>query len=159
MPLITVCDEAQMCRLAYLVAHCGERFHTVYLMGELGAGKTTWVRGLLRALGVTGPVKSPTFTLVESYETAWGMLHHFDLYRLEDPEELEFLGIRDFLAEAGCLLFEWPERGEGFLPPPDLTVKISYAPSGRIVTMETPGPSQAEALRRITSSDNSKPRE
>ena len=103
----------------------------VHLRGELGAGKTTLVRGLLRALGHAGAVKSPTYTLVESYEAPAWRLHHFDLYRLRDPIELEDLGIRDYLDGVAMLLIEWPERGAGAVPAPDIVLELSIEAGGR----------------------------
>lgn len=107
----------------------------VHLRGDLGAGKTTLVRSLLRALGHGGAVRSPTYALVEPYTLARGPAHHFDLYRLADPEELEFIGIRDFVDPAALLLVEWPERGSGHLPAADLDVQLAAAGSGRVATL------------------------
>ncbi|MBX2809883.1 MAG: tRNA (adenosine(37)-N6)-threonylcarbamoyltransferase complex ATPase subunit type 1 TsaE [Cellvibrionaceae bacterium] len=97
---------------------------TLYLQGQLGAGKTTFVRGLLRAFDYFGKVKSPTYTLVEVYELAMPICH-FDLYRLGDPEELAYMGIRDYFYSQSLCLIEWPQRGLGFLPEADIIVDLS----------------------------------
>ncbi|MET0022242.1 MAG: tRNA (adenosine(37)-N6)-threonylcarbamoyltransferase complex ATPase subunit type 1 TsaE [Candidatus Thiodiazotropha sp. 6PLUC1] len=98
----------------------------VYLVGDLGAGKTTLARGFLRGVGYQGRVKSPTYTILEPYEMGKVSCYHFDLYRLSDVEELEYLGIQDLLTEDAYMLIEWPERGEGGLPSPDLVVDIAH---------------------------------
>jgi len=103
----------------------------IYLQGDLGTGKTTLVRGILRGLDYTGPVRSPTYTLLEPYDLETMQLYHLDLYRLADPEELELLGLRDLLEPRSVLFVEWPERGEGVLPLPDLRVHIQHAGAGR----------------------------
>jgi tRNA threonylcarbamoyladenosine biosynthesis protein TsaE len=103
----------------------------LYLRGELGAGKTTCVRGLLRALGVTGPVRSPTYTLAETYELAPLSCIHVDLYRLQSTAEIEELGLRDS-PEAGCLLLiEWPEKGQNVLPAADVVADLVYRGDAR----------------------------
>jgi tRNA threonylcarbamoyladenosine biosynthesis protein TsaE len=94
--------------------------------GELGAGKTTLVGGILAALGVTGAIRSPTYTLIEPYEAAGLQLYHIDLYRLNSAREVEALGIRDLLDVRAVLLIEWPSRGAGALPTEDLSVAIEY---------------------------------
>ena len=119
--------EAATMALGAALASAGLSRGAVYLAGELGTGKTTLVRGFLRAAGVTGTIRSPTFTLVEEYRVGASTVGHYDLYRLSDPEELEFLGLRDHLAADALLFFEWPERGAGVLPRPDLDIRFEYA--------------------------------
>ncbi len=110
----------------------------VYLEGNLGAGKTTLCKGLLRGLGHPGAVKSPTYNLVEPYELGDLSVYHFDLYRLTDAEELEFLGIRDYFGERTVALIEWPERGQPLIPAADLTLRLESVRQGeaRRVTWE-----------------------
>jgi len=121
----------------------------IYIHGPLGAGKTTLVRGMLRALGYTGAVKSPTFTLVEPYEFKQRHFYHFDLYRLNNPEELEFAGVRDYLHGNGVCVVEWAERAQGLLPTPDLDIIISLTETGRmmrITSLSARGKASLDAL-------------
>lgn len=117
-------------RLADLLAECSA---LIYLSGDLGAGKTTLVRGLIRRLGHQGAVRSPTYTLVEPYDSIEPPVVHLDLYRLSDPEELEYLGLRDLLERRGLILVEWPERGRGVLPPADIELAIAHCDDRRRV--------------------------
>ena len=105
----------------------------IFLSGDLGAGKTTLTRGLVRGYGIAGAVKSPTYTLVEPYEQPGCNLYHFDLYRLADPEEVEFLGVADYFDEANLCVIEWAEKGKGFLPASDLDITLSHEGTGRRV--------------------------
>lgn len=127
---IEVADEAALRELAERVAtgwlECGrDAFLSVGLCGELGAGKTAWVRAMLRGLGFTGRVPSPTYTLMEIYEIAGISLIHMDLYRIEGDDELAQLGIRDWLGQPGCwVLTEWPQRAPGWFAQCDIVVRI-----------------------------------
>jgi len=141
------CTPADSVAMEALGEQLARRFTPgiVYLHGDLGTGKTTLARGLLRGLGHRGKVRSPTYTLVEPYQLAQGTVYHLDLYRLGSPGELEWLGLRDMLGEQALLLVEWPERGAGVLPAPDLEVHIEYAGDGREVTL-TPVSAAGERL-------------
>lgn len=131
--------EEAMTRFGARLARITREGGTIFLDGDLGAGKTTLSRGIIRGLGHEGPVKSPTFTLVEPYEIGDVQVFHFDLYRLVDPEELEFLGIRDYFEGDALRLIEWPQRGEGFLPKPDLTITIRPESDGRALFLSAEG--------------------
>ncbi|MDQ7017174.1 MAG: tRNA (adenosine(37)-N6)-threonylcarbamoyltransferase complex ATPase subunit type 1 TsaE [Gammaproteobacteria bacterium] len=109
----------------------------IFLQGELGAGKTTLVRGFLHGRGYQGAVKSPTYTLIESYLCGDVTCYHLDLYRLNDPEELDYLGLRDIFTEKTVCLIEWPERFVSVLPLPSHKIAIEYRQSGRSVRVET----------------------
>jgi len=124
-------DESATLALGARLASVSPPAAIVFLQGDLGAGKTTLVRGWLQGLGYGGRVKSPTYTLVEPYEINARLIYHFDLYRLADPEELEYIGARDyFSAEALCLV-EWPEKAAGALPVADVIVQLEAIAEGR----------------------------
>jgi len=130
-------DEAATLQFAsHLADSLPDSGLTIHLHGDLGAGKTTLVRGLLQSLGHQGNVKSPTYTLVEHYQLAGKTVFHFDLYRLADPEELLYLGIEDYLGQTALLVIEWSEQGGYLLQKPDLKVHMRYQPEGRDITLE-----------------------
>jgi tRNA threonylcarbamoyladenosine biosynthesis protein TsaE len=139
-------DEQAMSDFGARIARITQGHGLIFLEGNLGMGKTTLSRGIIRGLGHVGAVKSPTFTLVEPYEIGDIRAFHFDLYRLVDPEELEFLGIRDYFEDDALCLIEWPDKGAGFLPKPDLTITITISPqdSGRSLKILSQG-SRGEA--------------
>lgn len=142
-------------RLAVALRDSGVRTPLlVGLSGELGAGKTTLVGGLLEALGHQGPVRSPTYSLVEPYRLGGRDLCHCDLYRLRDPEELEDLGLRDFMSPGSVVLVEWPDRAGDRLPAADLSLRLAYADSaarepGRSVEVTAATEAGAAVLARL----------
>ncbi|HBS26499.1 MAG TPA: tRNA (adenosine(37)-N6)-threonylcarbamoyltransferase complex ATPase subunit type 1 TsaE [Gammaproteobacteria bacterium] len=124
-----------MVQFGRTLAAQAQALNLITLQGDLGAGKTTLARALLRGLGYQGKVKSPTYALVESYSVSGRDIHHFDLYRISDPEELEYLGFSDYFSNDALLLIEWPEKAQGVLPVADLKVEISYTENGRLITL------------------------
>lgn len=133
---IYLADEAASLALGGQIAQQFPTGGIIKLYGNLGAGKTTIVRGLLRELGYQGIVKSPTYTLVEPYQIADRVIYHFDLYRLADPEELEYMGIRDYLDQQALCLLEWPDQGGAYIPKAHLSLTLDAHLAGRIAYLE-----------------------
>lgn len=143
LPEIALADAAATtalgARLATAIVAAGETPLCITLHGELGAGKTTLTRGLLRGLGHAGRVPSPTYTLVEPYELAGRRIWHLDLYRLGDPAELEYLGLAEMTGPGSVLLIEWPERGGDFLPSANLDLKLNVVSDARTAAVTAVG--------------------
>ena len=131
--IIQIPDEKAMMKFGGELAEQFPKGGLIFLNGDLGAGKTTLVRGLLRHLGYQGTVKSPTYTLVEPYEINGRNIYHFDLYRLADPEELEYMGGRDYWNSDVLCLIEWPEKAQGYLPEADLVLNLGYFDEARTI--------------------------
>lgn len=128
-------DEESTLALGAELGRVAQAGAVVFLRGDLGAGKTTFCRGLLHGLGFVGAVKSPTYTLVEPYELPQLIVYHFDLYRLHDPQELEYMGVRDYFEPGNLCLVEWPEKGGSLLPEPDISIAIQVVNTGREVRL------------------------
>ncbi len=133
------------------LAHALAPGMVIYLRGDLGAGKTTLVRGVLNALGYQGRVKSPTYTLVEQYEAAGLHLRHFDLYRFRDPEEWETAGFRDEFDGRNICLVEWPQQAEGLLPHADVEIVFEILPAGRNIALHAHTQTGNECLNKLQS--------
>lgn len=153
-------DEQATLAFGTHLANAIEPGLVLYLHGDLGAGKTTLVRGLVHALGYGGKVKSPTYTLVENYTiarpTSLLNLYHFDLYRFNDDEEWEAAGFRDYFnAESVCLI-EWPEKAENVLPLPDINITFTILASGRKITLDAPTLHGSKCLAQVMKEMNSR---
>lgn len=144
---ITLADENATLALAARLAAVLQPGMVVYLHGDLGAGKTCLVRGILNALGYNGRVKSPTYTLLEPYQAGGFELRHFDLYRLQDEQEWESAGFRDEFDGSNILFIEWPEKAH--IPPADLIITIDILPQGRSVTLKGSTPLGLTCLKQL----------
>lgn len=159
-PEFFLADESATLQAALALASACEKLKgfeqrwMVYLEGDLGAGKSYLSRAFIQAFLPNQKVKSPTYTLVESYVTALGTIHHFDLYRLCDPEELEFLALRDLLSGTQMSLVEWPSKGQGVLPSADLILRLkrpeNHTNPGRFLSLEAPTEKGARAVKILT---------
>ena len=147
-------DEEEMRRFGARLIDACEHGGVITLSGDLGTGKTTLVRGALQARGVVSGVRSPTYTLVEYYPFDDFAVAHFDLYRLGDPEELEYLGYRDYLNPQTLCLIEWPQRAAGYLHAVDLAIELDYDPEGRRLQMTAASDWGRELLSRLGQSNS-----
>lgn len=154
----TTQTSAQTNLLAGAIAGLCTAKTVIYLYGDLGAGKTTFCQGFIKSLGYSGRVKSPTYTLVEPYLIETGLddgavknrdVFHFDLYRLADPEELEFIGIRDYFDTDGICLIEWPQKGEGLLASADLEISIEFVGTERRFTLQSQSDYGAHLIEQL----------
>ena len=137
-PFLRLQNESQMVELVRQWVHELKPGQIVFLKGNLGAGKTTWVRHALRALGCQEHIKSPSYTIVESYELSGQLIHHFDLYRIVDPQELVYIGLESYLDHQAMIFVEWPDLGQGVLPKPDWEIELAadpQDPQARILRM------------------------
>jgi len=145
-------NEAETLAFGARLFECIDNSCVIYLYGDLGAGKTTLVRGYLRAAGYQGIVKSPTFTLVEEYRIAGRRVYHFDLYRLAEPEELEWIGLRDYMEADTVCFFERPQRGHGVLPTSDVNLQLVVFNEARRLELSGESPRGKRIEKKIKKS-------
>lgn len=145
---IQIADSEQMIAFGRQLANVADAGLLIYLYGDLGTGKTTFSRGFIQARGQQGKVKSPTYTLIESYDLQ-PPIYHFDLYRLADPSELDYLGLADYLHEPVIWLVEWPEQGGDYLPPADLSIYLSHQGTQRHLRLQSHTNKGTNALEAI----------
>ncbi|MFM2484831.1 tRNA (adenosine(37)-N6)-threonylcarbamoyltransferase complex ATPase subunit type 1 TsaE [Celerinatantimonas yamalensis] len=148
---IELADSQATVALGRQIAQSISEALCIFLHGDLGAGKTTLTRGIVQGLGHQGNVKSPTYTLVEPYQLANWQVNHFDLYRLADPEELEFIGIRDYFGPGQVAVIEWPEKGAGMLGKADLTITLTYQQEARMAQCCADTPAGERLLNQLLS--------
>ena len=144
-------DEAATQRLGEILAPLLQSGLVVFLEGDLGAGKTTLVRALIRALGYAGPVKSPTYSLVEVYVISSLYLYHFDFYRFESPEEFLDAGFSEYFNDTAVCLVEWPEHAHGCVPSPDLRLRLHHAGFGRVLEAVADSPEGTQCIKGLAS--------
>lgn len=142
-------NEAATQAFAQALAPCCQPPLQIHLSGELGSGKTTLVRALLRSLGISGAIKSPSYSLVEPYHLKALDIYHVDLYRLSHPEELEFIGWRDYQSEQAFFLIEWPQKAAGFLPAADLDCQLDVLAEGRMLKLEAKSDKGVNIITKI----------
>ncbi|MBV1872444.1 MAG: tRNA (adenosine(37)-N6)-threonylcarbamoyltransferase complex ATPase subunit type 1 TsaE [Gammaproteobacteria bacterium] len=146
---VTLADDTETISWGSKIALTLQKGGIVYLQGELGAGKTTLCRGILRAYGHAGAVKSPTYTIIEPYELECVNVYHFDLYRMLDPEEWEYLGVDDYFSPENVCLVEWPDKGRDYLPACDVSITLEYLNEGRRMTVESHGQRGGKILQDL----------
>ena len=148
-------SEKEMLGLGAMLARLLQGEGVIHLSGDLGAGKTTLCRGILRAMGHSGAVKSPTFTLVEPYQFSDSEVYHFDLYRLADPGELDYIGIDEYFGKNKLCLIEWPEKAIGYLPQHDLDITIDVLVEKRIIEVRSNSRSGEKICTQLIELDES----
>jgi len=146
---VFLADEEATLQLGAQLAACLSESILIYLSGDLGAGKTTLTRAMLRALGISDHIKSPTFSMVECYERDKQPLYHIDLYRLTNPEELEYLGLQDLMGTNAIIMIEWPERAGDYLPKADVHCYLSFHKEGRLLKMEPNSDQGKKILEKV----------
>ncbi len=142
-------DENDTVTFGILLSKVVKPNTTIFLEGSLGVGKTTLTRGFVQELGYEGIVKSPTFTLVEEYTFKDFVVYHFDLYRLIAPEELEFMGVRDYFKPNSIRLIEWPSKGKGYIPEHDIRIYLEYVSVSRKITITSYSQQGDEELKAL----------